>query len=105
MVACYKPRVICSTAGCTKAALYFCRYPVTRRGRTEQCRRPLCQRCSNDDRHCPPHSRIAGESLVKICSACFTASCPSGEMVCAAPGPARLVTRAQYLTNLSFGLL
>lgn len=106
MVVANRVRVACSTAGCARQALYFCRYPVTRRGRTEHCRRPMCARCcSTDDRHCPPHARIAGEQLVKICAACLTSSCPSGDMVCTTPEKTRLVTRAQYRSILSFGIL
>lgn len=105
MVSSVYTRVPCSTTGCTKPAIYFCRFPVKRRGRTEQCRRPMCQRCSSSDRHCPPHARIAPEALIKICAACLTASCPAGLMVCTKPEATRLVTKGQYLSILSFGIL
>lgn len=98
-------RTACATVGCRKAATTFCRFPITRQGRQSYCNRPMCSTCAKGGRHCPPHARIAPEALITICSACLTASCPSGDMVCAAPGPRRQVTRAVYLNILSFGIL
>lgn len=98
-------RVICDTNGCGYPAVAYCRYPVTRRGRQVMCNRRICQRCASVNQHCPPHARIAPESLIQICTECLTASCPSGLHVCTKPGKTRLVTGAQWKTILSFGVL
>lgn len=105
MVSSVYTRVPCSTTGCTKAAVHFCRYPIMRNGRQTFCNRRVCQRCANADRFCPPHARLGAEALIKICTTCLTSSCPSGSMVCSSPGPTRLVTRATFLNILSFGIL
>ena len=104
MTVCFT-RAICDTNGCGYEAISYCRYPVTRHGRTTTCNRRMCSRCCSAGHHCPPHARIAPEQLIKICTACLTASCPSGDMVCTKPGANRLVTRATYLNLLSFGIL
>jgi hypothetical protein len=105
MSVCYRDRVRCQTSGCRHPAVVLCRYPVTRNGRAGTCSRQVCDRCAGADRYCPPHARIAGESLVKICAACYSSSCAHGELPCAKPGTARTVTIAQWKTLLSFGVL
>lgn len=104
MATCYT-RAICATNGCGYEAISYCRYPVTRNGRQVMCNRRMCSRCCSANHHCPPHARIAPEQLLTICAACLTASCPAGLMVCATPAKTRSVTRTQYLSILSFGIL
>lgn len=104
MTACYA-RARCDTAGCPGYATGYCRYPVTRRGRTSTCNRRMCRACASAAQHCPPHARSGQEQLVKICTQCFASSCAHGELCCPSPGSTRLVTSAQWKTMLSFGVL
>lgn len=105
MTICLRAPVRCETSTCRKPAAVLCRYPVTRNGRAGACNRHVCAGCASADRFCPPHARLGAESLVKICSACYSSSCAHGEVPCDKPGKVRQVTIAQWKSLLSFGVL
>lgn len=107
MSVCTRGALRCQTNGCRHPAVGLCKYPVKRNGRTTTCNRHICQRCSSRDGYCPPHARIAADSLVLICPRCFTQSCPDPacDYQCEKPGAAMKVTEARYRNLISFGIL
>lgn len=105
MTACVRAAVRCESSTCRKPAAVLCRYPVTRNGRAGMCNRHICAGHASADGFCPPHARIGTESLVTICSACYSCSCAYGEMPCGKAGKTRRVTTAQWKSLLSFGVL
>jgi len=102
--------VRCATNGCRGNAVVLCRFPVRRNGRDSPCGRFVCAKCASRERYCPPHARAAGAGVVetvKICSNCYSASCPvpADGWRCSRPGPPRIVSVAEYRRLISFGLL